>query len=45
MGTITQHIDKDGSSWFEYDMGGITLISFTLSELIRRVIQINPTLN
>ena len=45
MGTIIQHIDKNGSSWFEYDMGAITLINFTLSELIKRVIQIDPTLN
>lgn len=45
MGTIIQHTDKTGFSWFEYDMGAITLIEFTLSELIKRVIQINPTLN
>ena len=45
MGTIIQHIEQDGFSWFEYDMGTITLISFTLSELIKRVTQIDPTLN
>lgn len=45
MGTITQHIERDGFNWFEYSSGSITLISFTLSELIRRVIQIDPTLN
>jgi hypothetical protein len=45
MGTITQYIEQDGSSWFEYDMGNITLIEFKLSELIKRVTQIDPTLN
>ena len=45
MGTITQHIDKDGFSWFEYNSGTFTLIEFTLSNLVKRVIQIDPTLN
>ncbi len=45
MGTITQHIKQDGFSWFEYDSGTFTLISFSLSDLIKRVAQINPTLN
>jgi hypothetical protein len=45
MNTITQHIEPNGFSWFEYDMGAITLISFTLNELMKRVIQIDPTLN
>jgi hypothetical protein len=45
MGTITQHIEQDGFYWFEYSIGSITLIEFTLSELIKRVTQINPTLN
>ena len=45
MGTINQHIEPDGFYWFEYNMGPITLIEFTLNDLIKRVIQIDPTLN
>ena len=45
MGTITQHIEPNGFSWFEYDMGAITLIDFSLSELVKRIVAINPTLN
>jgi hypothetical protein len=45
MNTIKQHIKQDGFSWFEYNMGAITLIDFSLSELVRRIIQIDPTLN
>jgi hypothetical protein len=45
MGTITQHIEQDGTSWFEYSTKTFTLINFTLSELIKRVVQIDPTLN
>jgi len=45
MGTITQHIEQDGFYWFEYSSGTFTLIEFTLSELIKRVVQIDPTLN
>jgi hypothetical protein len=45
MNTITQHIKQDGFSWFEYNMGAITLIDFSLSELVKRIVAINPTLN
>jgi hypothetical protein len=45
MGTITQIIEQDGFTWFEYNTRTITLISFSLSDLVRRVVQINPTLN
>jgi hypothetical protein len=45
MNTITQHIKQDGFSWFEYNMGAITLIDFSLNELVKRIIQIDPTLN
>lgn len=45
MGTITQYIEQDGFYWFEYDLGPITLISFSLNDLVKRIVQINPTLN
>jgi len=45
MNTITQKIEQDGFCWFEYNSGPITLISFTLSDLLKRIVQINPTLN
>lgn len=45
MGTITQHIEQDGFSWFEYNSGTFTLISFSLKDLAKRIVQINPTLN
>jgi len=45
MSTIIQHIDQDGFSWFEYSMGPITLISFTLNDLVKRIVQIDPSLN
>jgi hypothetical protein len=45
MNTIIQYIEQDGFSWFEYNMGSISLISFSLNELIKRIVAINPTLN
>jgi hypothetical protein len=45
MNTITQTIEQDGFSWFEYNTGSITLIEFSLSELVKRIVAINPTLN
>lgn len=45
MGTIIQNIEQDGFSWFEYTLGPITLISFSLSDLTKRIVQMNPTLN
>lgn len=45
MNNIIQHIDKDGFYWFEYNMGPITLISFTLSDLIKRMLLNNVPLN
>jgi hypothetical protein len=45
MNTIIQNIEQDGFSWFEYTSGPITLISFSLGDLVRRIVQINPTLN
>ena len=45
MGEITQHIEQDGSSWFEYSTKTYSLMEFSLSNLIKRVIQIDPTLN
>jgi hypothetical protein len=42
---ITQTIEQDGFSWFEYNMGAITLIEFSLSDLTKRIISIDPTLN
>jgi hypothetical protein len=45
MNTITQIIEQDGFSWFEYSTGAFTLIDFSLSNLIKRIVAINPTLN
>jgi len=45
MNTITQTIEQDGFYWFEYNSGPITLISFSLSDLIKRIVQTDPTLN
>lgn len=45
MRTIIQNIEQDGFSWFEYNLGSITLISFSLSDLIKRITQTDPTLN
>jgi hypothetical protein len=45
MNTITQTIEQDGFSWFEYNTGSIILIEFSLSELVKRIVAINPTLN
>jgi hypothetical protein len=45
MGTITQHIEQDDSSWYEYSTKTYSLIEFSLSKLIKRIISIDPTLN
>jgi hypothetical protein len=45
MNTITQYIEQDGFSWFEYTVGPITLVEFSLSNLVKRIISIDPTLN
>jgi len=45
MNTIIQIIEQDGFYWFEYNTRTITLISFSLSDLIKRIVQLNPTLN
>jgi hypothetical protein len=45
MNIITQTIEQDGFSWFEYNAGAVTLIEFSLSELVKRIVAINPTLN
>jgi hypothetical protein len=45
MNTIIQNIEQDGFSWFEYNLGPMTLISFSLSDLVKRIVQLNPTLN
>ena len=45
MGAITQHIEQDGSSWYEYSTKTYSLIEFSLSKLVKRIVAINPTLN
>jgi len=45
MNTIIQTIEQDGFYWFEYSTGAITLIDFSLSNLVKRIVLINPTLN
>jgi hypothetical protein len=45
MNEITQHITSTGFTWFEYDMGPITLIEFTLSKLIERMVSNGVPLN
>ena len=42
---IEQHITDDGFSWFEYSLGSVTLIEFTLSRLIERMISNGVPLN
>ena len=32
--TIIQRIEQDGFYWFEYSIGSITLIEFTLNKLV-----------
>jgi hypothetical protein len=45
MNTIIQTIEQDGFSWFEYNTESFTLIDFSLSNLVKRIVTINPTLN
>ncbi len=42
---IEQHFTKDGFSWFEYNMGSVILIEFTLSKLIERMLSNGVPLN
>jgi hypothetical protein len=45
MNTIEQYFTSTGLTWFEYNMGGITLIEFSLSKLIKRMLLNGVPLN